>query len=135
MRNGKMAYEMNIKRVNLFTVVIPVILYISCLVLSFCVDSRIFILTMCLLPGMYMLFMTFLYEERDCGNSSKCLEKSLRNISRFSFFSIFLFFLMFVVSISFFNVFTLFVFLNLVVSSFVYCISSGRLFGLFGNLF
>ena len=53
-----MTYEMNIKRVNLFTVVIPVILYISCLVLSFCVESRIFVLTMCLLPEMYMLFMT-----------------------------------------------------------------------------
>ncbi|MCQ2966921.1 MAG: hypothetical protein MJ250_09345 [Alphaproteobacteria bacterium] len=127
-----MTYEMNIKRVNLFTVVIPVILYISCLILSLCVDSRIFVLTVCLLPGMYMLFMTFLYEECDHGNLTKCLEKSLRNISKFSFVSIFLFLLMLMISFSFFNVFTLFVFLNLVVSFFVYSISSGRLFGLFG---
>ena len=57
MRHEKTTYEMDIKRVNLFTIVIPFILFVASLTTSFFVESHLLIFLIYLIPGMYMFFI------------------------------------------------------------------------------
>ncbi len=127
MRNGKMTYEMDIKRVNLFTVVIPIILVLVLLLLGILFSNNEIRVFFPFIPGIYIILISCLYEERDEDNGTEGLRIILRKICKSSsVMSVFLIFF-FLCSIPFFDYFTYYFFVNGVTVGFSSFFSSCQL--------